>query len=429
MSEHRASANCCLLISVGGSPEPIIYSIDTNKPEKVIYFCSRDSRKEIRANIEPRLSHQLKDTQTITTPNEQSLYESVKVLIDELPDCLSDFGCDFKDLHADFTGGTKPMAAAIVLALADKGCPYSYVGGVGRDKEGLGVVLAGREQMLYTDNPWDALGRDALMLYAAHFNRCRFGSAQQVAQQAAARSDRLKPLFATLATLADGYGKWDNFDHKSASNLLSSCLTPLQSLPFLDVGQSLTQVFAHLLPATLEHLKQAKNDMLTLEGKSKESSDGRALLLDLLANAVRRAEREHRYDDAISRLYSVVEKSAKIQLKLMHGIDNSKVPLSVLSEGRDDLQEGLVRNADGSCKLPLYRSFALLAALCDPLGELYLQEEVELKKVLDIRNNSLLAHGFNPVTQATYDKLLVIALRFCKVERNDLPDFPWFAEQ
>ncbi len=419
----------CLLISVGGSPDPVIYSIDQNQPQQVIFFCSRESRKEIRANIEPRLTHQLRDVQIITTPDEQSLYESVKVLVDQLPGCLADFGCDFSDLRADFTGGTKPMAAAIVLALADRGCPYSYVGGASRDKEGLGVVQTGRELMLYTDNPWDALGRDPLMLYAAHFNRCRFHSAQEVAQRAAARSDRLKLLFTTLATLAEGYGKWDNFDHKSASNLLSGCLTPLQSLPSFTVGQSLTQTFARQLPGAIEHLKQTRNDMTTLEGKAKEPSGGRGLLLDLLSNAVRRAEREHKYDDAVSRLYSVVEKSAKIRLKLAYGIDNSKVPVDVIPKGRDDLLEGVVRNSDGSFKFPLYRSFALLAALDDPLGKLYLEEERELKKVLDIRNNSLLAHGFNPVTEATYTKLLSIALRFCDIERDALPDFPCFKDQ
>ena len=421
----------CLLISVGGTPDPVIYSIDWNAPEKVIYFCSRDSRKEVRTNIEPRLTHQPQDTQVITTPNEQSLYASVKILNDKLPECLEDFGLDFSDVHADFTGGTKPMAAAIVLALADRGCNYSYVGGVDRDRKGLGVVLAGREQMLYADNPWDALGRDPLRLYATHFSRCRFSLAQQVAQKAAARSTDLQPLFAALAIVAEGYGRWDNFDHSAARNLLQRSLTPLQTLPFCDIGQNLTQAFARSVPEALDHLDRTKTDLLTLEGKKcSDSGDGRALLLDLLSNGIRRAEREHKYDDAVSRLYSVVEKSAKIRLKLHHGIDNSKIsPADIPAGTQDCLLDAVSCNPDGTYKFPLYRSYALLAALNDPLGKLYVEQEQDLRKVLDIRNSSLLAHGFKPVSEATYGKLLAIALRFCDVERETLPDFPFFDDQ
>lgn len=430
MPDIQYAKKRCLLISVGGSPEPIIYSIDTNKPDLVIYFCSRNSRKEIRSTIEPTLSHRPADTQIITTPDEQNLQLSVQTLVNALPGCLEDFGVGFDQLSADFTGGTKPMAAAVVLALADRGCRYSYVGGVGRDKEGLGVVLAGREQMLYADNPWDALGREPLRMFAAHFNRCRFTSAAQVAMSAAQRSEQLRPLFSALVKLAEAFASWDNFDHGTAKNLLSQCRTPLQTLPYLDVGQELTQLFADRIDSDLSVLEQTKNDMLTLEGKKVNApSDGRTLLLDLLSNAIRRAEREHKYDDAASRLYSVIEKAAKIRLKLEYGIDNSKVREDVIPAAhRETVVGGVMQHFDGIYSLPLHRSFALLAALDDPLGHLYIQEENELKKVLNIRNHSLLAHGFSPVRQQTYENMLEISMRFVGIDRDTLPDFPRLLE-
>jgi len=418
-----------LLVSVGGSPEPIIYSIEKQQPQKVIYFCSRDSRQQVRSEIEQKLNHRLLDTAVITTPDEQSLLVSVQELVHELPRILADLRCSYDQLQADFTGGTKAMAAAVVLALADRGCRYSYVGGTGRDKKGLGEVLAGQERILYSDNPWDALGREPLKLFALHFNRCRFHSAADVAQQAMLRTDKLKPLFATLVQLANAYSRWDAFSHSAADGLLSGCLKPLQTLPYLEEGQELSRCFAHSIEADVARVRQIKNDMLTMEGKAKQPGDGQALILDLLANAVRRAEREHKYDDAVARLYSAVEKIAKIRLFVDHGINNSKVsPEQVPETLRDELFAGLDADNKGCFKFPLYRSFHLLEGLGNELGQNYRHNEDDLRKVLDIRNGSLLAHGFVAVSEESYFKLLQIALDFCGISRDQLPSFPELPE-
>ena len=418
-----------LLVSVGGSPQPVIYTIEHHHPEKLIFFCSRQSRAEVRSTIEPALSYRPRDIEIITTPDEQNLYESVTTLALKIAEVLELMGSDFTQLKADFTGGTKAMAAAVVLALADRGCDYSYVGGTSRDKEGLGVVLGGREQMLYSENPWDALGREPLKLFALHFNRCRFASAKEVAQLAALRSDKLKVLFSTLAKLAEGYGAWDNYALNTAQQQLNSCLGTLQTLPYLEQGRELTQVFAATLQTETERLQQLKNDMQTIEGKSKKPSDGQTLVLDLLANAVRRAEREHKYDDAVARLYSVIEKAAKIRLKTVFQIDNSAVTKEQLPPLKKELLiAGMTPAEDGRYKFPLYRSYQLLAALGDPLGQAYEAQEEELRKVMNIRNDSLLAHGFKSVSAETYHKMLHIALTFCGIEREHLPDFPRLPE-
>jgi CRISPR-associated protein (TIGR02710 family) len=416
----------CLLISVGGSAAPIIYSINQQQPSRVIYFCSRESRKEIRSKIEPELTHQILDHEIITTEDEQNLMESVRELVQELPKCLKNLGCTFAQLKADYTGGTKPMAAAVVLALADKGCQYTYVGGVSRDKEGLGVVMDNREIMLHSDNPWDALGRDPLKIFALHFNRCRFTSAAHCARDAAKRCEALKPLFSTLAKLAEGYGLWDSFNYSSASNSLAQCITPLQTLPCMQEGRDISAVFAAQLEHDLKRLKRIKNDMQTLEGgKCKAPSDGSALLQDLLSNAVRRAEREHKYDDAVSRLYSVIEKSAKIRLRTAYAINNScVVKEDIPSHAHDELYEYEAKDDNGCVKLPLGKSFALLDALEDPLGTSFREKQRELEKVMDVRNNSLLAHGYNPVKESTYNDMLDIALGFCALNKEDIPQYP-----
>lgn len=425
-SQEPRTYPSCLLISVGGSAAPVIYSINQQRPSRVIYFCSRASRKEIRSKIEPELTHHILDHEIITTEDEQSLMESVRALVQDLPKCLKNLGCTFAQLKADFTGGTKPMAAAVVLALADRGCQYTYVGGVSRDKEGLGVVIDNREIMLHSDNPWDALGRDHLKIFALHFNRCRFTSAEHCARDAAKRCEALKPLFSTLAKLAEGYGLWDSFNYSSAIKSLQPCINPLQTLPCMQEGRDISSVFAAQLENDLERLNQIKNDMQALRGnKCKTRSDGATLLQDLLSNAVRRAEREHKYDDAVSRLYSVIEKSAKIRLCTAYAINNSCVAKEdIPSHAHNELYEYEAKDANGCVKLPLGKSFALLDALEDPLGTSFREKQRELEKVMDVRNNSLLAHGYNPVKESTYNDMLDIALSFCVLNKEDIPQYP-----
>jgi hypothetical protein len=44
---------------------------------------------------------------------------------------------------------------------------------------------------------------------------------------------------------------------------------------------------------------------------------------------------------------------------------------------------------------------------------------------MDVRNNSLLAHGYNPVKESTYNDMLDIALGFCALNKEeDIPQYP-----
>jgi len=73
---------------------------------------------------------------------------------------------------------------------------------------------------------------------------------------------------------------------------------------------------------------------------------------------------------------------------------------------RERLPEALrdrVRQQDDKIQLALQKSYQLLSCLSeDPLGALYHQHANALKDILQIRNYSLLAHGFQPVTENDY---------------------------
>ncbi len=59
---------------------------------------------------------------------------------------------------------------------------------------------------------------------------------------------------------------------------------------------------------------------------------------------------------------------------------------------------------NGKVALALVQAYELLADLHHPAGAVYAQHADRLKNVLAMRNHSLMAHGFTPVSQADFEK-------------------------
>ncbi len=418
---------------MGGSPEPIIYSLNEQQPDYVVYFASKDSRKLIATAIESKLTFKPQDVEKLVTPDEQDLLVCVQFLLNEIPRCLDLWDIAEDKIICDYTGGTKTMSAAIVLALSSFVRQFSYVGGVSRDKDGLGVVIGGREQMLYVQNPWDALAIRFMREIELLFNRCRFQSVIDVALEAKQRTESKSQFFALIGDVAQGFYCWDNVQYDQAYNLLKQTLGKLPTLLQLANNKELSE-FSQQLDNSFNRLTLIKSQRDLLKpnkGKNKgkmiiENPDPlcRDFVADIVANAVRRAEVEHKYDDAVARLYSAIEKLAKITLWADFTIDNSAVDVDLVADSvvRQWLEEQ--RIANGLIMLPLARSYQLLNYLNHPLGQQFAQHGDELEKMLSIRNSTILAHGYDSVAEKTYTAMLNIALRFLDIEKDQLPMFP-----
>jgi len=422
-----------LLISVGGSPAPIIHSINLQRPEYLILYASSRSRATAVDQVLPELVFPLKDREFIMTPDEQDLEKSVEVLLNRIPEILRIWGLTPYDMAADYTGGTKTMSASIVLALSSHIDTFTYVGGTERNKQGLGVVIDGREQMLFLKNPWNVLAVNLLNDIELLFNRCRFIPAADLATEAARKSPERQQLFEGVRVAASAFNLWDSFHYDKALSEMKRCANIFRSLSAETAKESVRQFYRDVsasLPI-LESICIEQNSIVKSSPKSDSGQkvDGSAILCDLVANAIRRGEVEHKYDDAVSRLYSAIEKMAKVKLKIVYGIDNSDVDVSKLPE---TLREEVVFTSQnelegGIIQLPLHKSYKLLAALGDALGIAYNNSSDDLIKVLSIRNRSLLAHGYEPVRLETYEKMLAIAVCFLGVKKGNLPAFPRMA--
>jgi CRISPR-associated protein (TIGR02710 family) len=319
----------------------------------------------------------------------------------------------------DFTGGTKCMSASIGLQASRWPCLFSYVGGSERTKDGVGVVVSGAEKIVHQANPWDALGHQAVEDFVVLFDQRAFVAAAKVAGVAKTRVSRpdRKREIAVLEQLAKAFDAWDRFDHQSSS------------ATFDNVAKSANDLRAVLGPAqgnqVLDSVRRLANHLGEL---CRAAPPSRHHVLDLLANAKRRKD-EGRVDDAVARLYRTIEAVAQVALKESHGIESTeKVPLDRVPESLRP--EWASRAKDGVVALGLQDAYALLASLNDPLGEKFRSAALNgTKSPLAARNRSILAHGFDRVSEGVFDKLWTTALSLAGIEQASLPSFPTLAER
>jgi len=150
------------------------------------------------------------------------------------------------------------------------------------------------------------------------------------------------------------------------------------------------------------------------------------LLLDLFANAERRFE-EARIDDAILRLYRLMEMIAQERLLNRYGIDTSDVSEEKIPDSLRERFANSYRNSrDNKIKIAQNAAFELLAALGDDIGKAFEENRSRFLNIQTSRNQSYLAHGFGSSKEKTYVDLrdFVVALKIFRAD--DAPVFPKF---
>ena len=418
MAEEFSSC-VAILVTVGGAPASAIHTLNEQKPRFICFFVSAETKTAIREKILPALTYSPEHYDWIQVPSPQNLVECYRVLRDRLPQILEKWNVSPTDLGVEYTGGTKPMSVAAVLATIDASSRYFYVGAsdpTGRDRSGIGVVLDGRESTWYQLNPWEVLSVNLRREIALLFNSGRFTDASERAGRLARLAQpEMQPVYQALKNMIDGYAQWDRFAYADAQILLGKSLKVLQ--PY-SAGSD--DPIRYSLELVEQHVQ--------LLGKlaQKNNSDNRRLdLLDLLANAERRGA-VGLYDDAVARFYSALEALARNQL-LDLGLNNSAIKIEQVPEalrGSFLHRFGNPENSAEPLKVGLEGSYQLLSALDDPLGQKYMSRQVDLNRVLLARNQSRLAHGTTPVKPETYEKMRVILHEFAEVKPDELPAFP-----
>lgn len=416
--------NYALILSVGGSPDPLILSLYHHRPARVVFIASEGSNAKVEEILEktPDLRFRY---ETITLSDHENLVSCCREIREALPEKIRTLNLAGSPcLIADITGGTKVMSASLALAMMEFNSLFNYVGGTSRNKDGLGTVESGHEKMVQVANPWDVMGlRDAQNLVSA-FNMGQYEAAKKNADFLVSRDIEYKAFYEALGNAIESFRKWDIFDYKSANPMLNQAIGRLAS--YNNRRHSTFQPLFKALEQARGKLNQLAEEASILRGAFQplEGECGAAYLADLVANARRSAEKG-RYDDAVARLYSAVEKTAKIALQ-KRGINNSKVNRDTIEKAGGELAQKFTAISGDEFKLGLQDSFRLLTALepDNTAAKAFNLHKDELDKALEKRNMSLLAHGHNPVSESDYNKFFKMTLDFLGLTEADLYDFP-----
>ncbi len=376
-------------VGTGGRNNPVwealIYSVEYHNPDIVHWLCSRKTVTEtlpkVRDNLKiPRNSqfaHIAKDEDNI-----ESLYlEYIRVFDDirrKLPAA---------DIIADFTSGTKAMSAALSLAAISRAEPndrLAYMIGQ-RDESGR----ATRTDKAISFSPEDIYAERQLSQAIEYFNECDYPAAhrlaKQIKEQLSSKSDSpLKLKAQTIAGLAIAYNNWDLFLYKQALH---------------DLRKFAKQIY--LAADTIEKLQPQLDFLAKCAERNSQWADQR--IVDLFANA-KRCFTKGRYDDAVARCYRLLEYIAQRELQQKHGIDTGNIDYSKLSNQTIET----VFRSNNKKKCGLVEAYRLLAIeFKHPIGISFEKEykgegnwkepKGTLAKILNKRNNSLLAHGFSPI--------------------------------
>jgi hypothetical protein len=111
-----------IIISLGGSPDPLKKSITEHRPERLIFFASHESNAKLGEVLHVE-GYKPDKIETEITENPNSLYECYKTAR-RCVDRAARSGVPDSEIMVDYTGGTKVMSAALLLATA--GCTYSF---------------------------------------------------------------------------------------------------------------------------------------------------------------------------------------------------------------------------------------------------------------------------------------------------------------
>lgn len=376
-----------MIINLGGTTEPVIKSISKHKPKYISIIASQDSINQISSINEEIKNFNVKIKKFIVDDH-QSIEETY-CIANKAYDWVSNFVSP-EEIVADFTPGTKAMSVGLVMALADKGIKFSYTGGTKRNKNGLGTVESGHEQIINIKNPFETFQQEKINQFINFFNSQIFTAADSILETIINNTNK-KTFFKALREINRGYYLWDLFRYKEAIR----CLRP--AVVERVAEEKNFEAFSSEINKNRRFLEEISASTNKFKNYSLE------LFADVYANAHRRAKAGH-YDDAVLRLYRLTEMIAQERLKTKFKQNSSNVYFDNLKMSIENMNKWKIRYKDKK-GLGLNAVYELMYDLDDELGIAFQLYKEHFKQVQDSRNLSFLAHGIQPLDENIFQEI------------------------
>ncbi len=434
-----------LILTLGGTPGAIVYSIQNIKPKNVFFIPSKDSKDSVDTIVSDLNKEGiLFNYQSFIIDNPQDSSECYLVCKSSILEGIEKLGIPSNLIRADITGGTKIMSFALGMAAASFAIQLSYIGGLERNKEGLGTVQAGFESLIISENPWKEFQEEEKKRLITLFNSNEFKSATEIAKslsESKSLSDEDKIFYKDLKLISEGYYNWDLWIFNQAYYNISDNKKRYEKFKRYSETKY-SEFFKSTIALSEEYLDK---DGLRNQNPTKEK------IKDLIGNTYRRAE-QGKFDDASLRLYRVLEMYAQYQLLELFKINPGKITKTELDSILDKLKSFDVKIYIGDRKIQdkssneylrfelkdnvyhtggQYQNYVLLDCLSrydkkeesENIGYKMIKGDLsrDRKDIESIRNESYLTHGNQPIKEATFVKNFLKLISMGILRSNSIP--------
>lgn len=392
-----------LITLVGTTPEPLIRTILSVKPEKVGFLYTEE--------VEWALNKVVEDTELKASEVEKKKIEGSKV--EEVYEAIGELARANEAVCIDISGGKKTMVGGAVVA----GCFYDLAI-VYNDFKEYDVELRrpkrGSEFLAHLTNPFET-SQDILYKIAREaFNQYNYGEAQRLLEEARKKTRNVARSMESkiLMKLASGYLAWDTFEFEKAGKQIKEAKEEIERFG-LKIGVSENKLREHEeILKNLSGLTAREYYPRVLKDKERVKK----LVYSCIGSAKRR-KKSARYEDAVLRLYRACELIAQHRLAL-HDVNTAEVSEGSMDEEvmkryREKKSEIISRKPEECVlreRIGLLDSYVLLEAFNDEL----MKREVNLKSLyeaIEVRNQSYVEHGIRVVKKRDFERMEKEAVR------------------
>ncbi len=424
-----------LILTVGMTHEPIVYSLRQLQPGFVAYLSTPGSRATLdRVHQEfsmPPSRVRMASVEDTPTSIGKLVHEFHRAYLWMRDECH----IPEKQIFADPTAGRKWMSAGATMIASFLGLEMFYT-----DVQfSQGAPQPETMHLVQLGNAYAQTGFLEAEKGRELFNRCDYASAAAVYCRLAPALSDTNDLYRGLASLSTTLHKWDLFRHYEKESLSGDFEEAFASLERYVHSAASPTAFRHFV-ADMRRLAEAIGEI------HRSTKPTLLATVDLVANAHRRIARG-RYDDAMARLYRALESLSQFYLKTCYGIDTDdrNWSQSVDAEKLEAIETRLRRD-DLQSKISLKNGWLILWELGCPAAKHVFQPgragklTNKFEGLLDRRNSSILAHGWMPVTKDSAERMyqkMVDLLQACEPQqapaafaRLAVPQMPpFFARQ
>ena len=356
-----------LILSVGGTSDPLVKSIEIIQPDKVIFIASKETEsqidevRELTSDLNPKYKHKV-----ITLENSEDLHEVF------LKGYKAKIDCEEGEIYVDYTGGTKSMSVGLALSFFGKDIKeYLYIGGDKREKEGVGTVKPGHEKLIQRIDPANLYCFNIAKRVEQFFNVGQYKLAYNILDNEISYTSHNSQL-AGIKNLVNALQLWDSMNYHRSYAELKKYQKETKTLK-----PSLFQVD---IPGIFEeHLKECKDN-----NENYRVND--------LIHATQRRKKLGEYDEAVLRIYRAIEYIGQIAFKKKFDFETSNIQIEKLKNFNI---YKIIKNKPYPIRLLLSETYEVLNEAGVKEGQVYTQNENDFRSFNKMRHKSVLAHGFD----------------------------------